>query len=880
MVDESNTSKPQKLLRKGLSWLGDKLKCALARVRLRHVVATLLTLLFLVGVWALGFDWSGLSLRLLGFWLVVASLLAGTICGVFFLLRRMVGPPWTYWVGDRELSIVVALLIAAALFSGPAMDLQKLAAGLARGLLVQSPYLVAEAARAGETARAARWEADAAEQAAANAARRAVTAGAVAFSTPTDASAALTAIVTVERTRTSAASATLAADIAAEKVRVANGDLLMVDLYACIVDERRCLGGREAAKEAKETAKPQEAQASAAGSAADPSPASPRLPPPKLPSADPDWLFFLIALFGLIMMARGLRGARKDYFMRPRRNVEAAAEQPSAAGQGHDAAPPDGVATCGGEPPEAPLPRPSGRRQVLMDYPTWVAFCIYALILVPATYLAIGSLLYLRLDAPAADVVALGRSMDELERQHALPPLELTRIKAGFERLKSDSAGTNATPPAGMTKATFDDLRLLVSNAGLELVKDASRQQDGIATTRAAYKSKVMKLAGDAKYLAPTSQFGDATAAQTARFEGLLREAAEMQQSCRGVLAAVLAQQEVVSVELNKPSAGGLNLEPLQKAVDGARDLCGRALKFKPPFDWLHPEPCEEGQTCVRTPKAEFPGVLYGWLASTSDAAVLIVGLMGFGLFGSAIRMMGRADTPTVTDEDILAARTLADVALRDVCVPADRRQRAKEAKEKAQAAADEACATFKARAASDPSETLDEAAKTRAATEEAAAQTAMTDAQGRLREAAAEYVKADGAWREAELKAKAAEAKYDQTLRDLIENRSSIVVKDPEAKGHDEYIISGAPAKVMVQGLGAAFTTFLAGQASVQILSTGGQVNAFSTLLACFIGAVFAEEIWKQARKWLPNGAGAPAAATCEEKKGDQKSAANAANG
>jgi hypothetical protein len=135
----------------------------------------------------------------------------------------------------------------------------------------------------------------------------------------------------------------------------------------------------------------------------------------------------------------------------------------------------------------------------------------------------------------------------------------------------------------------------------------------------------------------------------------------------------------------------------------------------------------------------------------------------------------------------------------------------------------------------------------------------AMALAQGGLRDAATKFVKADSDWREADQKAKAAEAKYDQTLRALIENRSSIVVKDPTAEGKNEYIISGAPAKVMVQGLGAAFTTFLAGQAGVQILSTGERANAFSLLLACFIGAVFAEEIWKQARKWLPNGGETP---------------------
>lgn len=70
---------------------------------------------------------------------------------------------------------------------------------------------------------------------------------------------------------------------------------------------------------------------------------------------------------------------------------------------------------------------------------------------------------------------------------------------------------------------------------------------------------------------------------------------------------------------------------------------------------------------------------------------------------------------------------------------------------------------------------------------------------------------------------------------------------------------MSGAPAKVFVQGLGAAFTAFLVGQTGAKFLMDGSHVNAWSILLSCFLGAVFAEEIWAQAKGMLPKAAGAP---------------------
>jgi hypothetical protein len=41
-----------------------------------------------------------------------------------------------------------------------------------------------------------------------------------------------------------------------------------------------------------------------------------------------------------------------------------------------------------------------------------------------------------------------------------------------------------------------------------------------------------------------------------------------------------------------------------------------------------------------------------------------------------------------------------------------------------------------------------------------------------------------------------------------------------------------------------------------VQILTLEGRTNAYTLLLACFVGAVFAEEIWRSARRFLPGSA------------------------
>jgi len=199
--------------------------------------------------------------------------------------------------------------------------------------------------------------------------------------------------------------------------------------------------------------------------------------------------------------------------------------------------------------------------------------------------------------------------------------------------------------------------------------------------------------------------------------------------------------------------AGSAQPSQADTVLGNAESQCRTAISFGNPT--LFKEFDEEAGTAL--------GRAYQWLAVSPESTVLIIGLVGFGLFGAAIRMMGRPDkTPPPTER------------------------------------------------------TLDQ-----------------------------------------------------QVLTKKVERNNVVAVRE----GGLGYEITGAPARVLVQGVGAAFTVFLGGQAGTLLLASGSRPNVYSLLLFCFLGAVFAEEIWGWAQRMLHGRLNSPVG----PEKQDEGSAANA---
>ncbi len=803
----------------------------------RRKVVTFIAIgaLWLIGLGLMLSGWSAL-LRIVGFWVVIGGLAGSVLYLTFDFARMVVGRAWPEFHGDREIAVTLAFLVAFVMSPGAVSDLSHGVSGLGRGLIFEGPYL---------------------------------------------------ASASTDNTKAPA------------------------QLYACIAATDACQYRKEQSKpseKAKGDASQQEPQ---------PTPA---------PNIDTSWASFVIALTFTLLVARGLRSARRDFFMK-------------LTAQTRGSRPPSGGAEGGHTPRFV--------SQVLMNYPTWVAFCIYALILIPATYLAVGSLLYLRLDTPSADLAALTRELDDAERQAMAAPgvsVDITRLKADLGRLEKLLAKGDAK----------------IASESEEALKQGGAYNTELTDGRARYRQQALHYASDYKRRATAAQFDDYKAVQLARYQAAIRDTRAAAGPCLEGLATVARQVEVVQKAQDAPTSGPRGAPPspdeavgdvalesqvasLRKRLTEASMACATSTVAFPPaakptdiqgdcgdLAELKPPSCER-------PRPQFPEAMYQWLAASSDATVLIVGLVGFGLFGSAIRMMGRVDSPNVSESAVQTARDNAYQARQAVTVPENAYKAARAKLESQREQSKSVAATFDqcsaavtantraivaaeatladlgvklaaARAAHSVAEeaattlrasyqALPEAQKTEALASslkvaedkaevaakavqaiEAEAQDARTaldqlhnakaeadaaldKARTALATAQADDVNllkeaqiAEAEWKKAEEKAVTAESYHQQLRALLVSDRTNIVVQRDRSGGGTEFTISGAPAKVLVQGLGAAFTTFLAGQASVQILTTGGRTNAYSLLLSCFVGAVFAEEIWKWARRYLPS--------------------------
>ena len=384
---------------------------------------------------------------------------------------------------------------------------------------------------------------------------------------------------------------------------------------------------------------------------------------------------------------------------------------------------------------------PGTSKSTIMDYPTWVAFLIYLALLLPAAYFAIGSLLYLRTDAPQANVTSFANTLSEAE-QHASNPAPPPDIDVA-------SLGVAATQYYATTaKSVSNPARPNASVIVTAIKNGQATVQDMIDGPDRFRESAILEVVKASKRISG-AELDDYKGLITAQYTADLQAARGRGSDCVQALESL--QKSLVNLQSasQRPSPPAQTTPGVQgsqpeapiasnaaQVADVDRDLhglstgCAQATSFGQPMIFTQFD--QDSGTPL--------GRMYQWLGQSSESTVLIIGLVGFGLFGAAIRMMGRPDI---------------------------------------------------------------------------------------VKDGEAPNPKKDGRSEE-------------------VERRNTMVA--PRSGGGFE--VTGAPVRVLVQGVGAAFTVFLGGQAGSFLLTSGNHPNAYSLLLMCFIGAVFAEEIWGWAQR------------------------------
>ncbi|NQE60406.1 hypothetical protein [Caulobacter sp. RHG1] len=460
---------------------------------------------------------------------------------------------------------------------------------------------------------------------------------------------------------------------------------------------------------------------------------------------------------------------------------------------------------------------PTPRRQSLMNYPKWLALCLYVAILVPATYFSLGALLKLGLDSKGTEISAVQALLRQAgnEAMEATPGSQVS-LDDVAKKLQTVRLSLTAPPSgeAGSRPSFPSDYATTLTSAENALTS-ARAAALALETWRAGYEAAAVRQAGSFKRIATADQFSDQVSALSAQYRAEILKARSHIRACF-----------IGAMDLNN-SLGDKTTGVIQASLAASVEIrCNKAVNTLQALPTL-PLPVVCSETCANAPKAaakddpgclscqggEISDVLYGWMADLSDSAVLIVGLIGFGLFGAAIRMLGRPDETPVAEADFVLARLNREIAHARLLEKGEQRLSAEKVYTDANKAVDQTNPT--------------------AVTALNAMRVAFEQIQAEEAEAKKVAIDADNAL--AALERRASEA------------RTNFVVERIE-NGKREYVVSGAPAKVLVSGLGAAFTVFLAGKAGVQIFTEGGRTSPTGLLLACFVGAVFAEQIWRAA--------------------------------
>ncbi|MBI1682431.1 hypothetical protein [Caulobacter hibisci] len=459
-----------------------------------------------------------------------------------------------------------------------------------------------------------------------------------------------------------------------------------------------------------------------------------------------------------------------------------------------------------------------GSREPIIAYPKWIAAVVYTAILIPASYLAIGSLLLLTQETTAVDQAELNRRLDDVEAKamssqsmeplpvntglllgqavnaaNAVPPTPAPIAAPGPE--VGGEAKPAATPAALAVTPAVDQaeqLRIIVQG-----VNDYQKLSQRFEQYRVSRKLEIVRDYNEAVGRFPPSQLPGYVDILVERYREQVTTRRLQLRQCLGALSGV----QTVSIVDRR-----MNLRNLAAAAPYTEEI-KKTCKA----------PVEVATAAGSTIEADrnlrlgnlIERVLYRWLIGVPASTLLILGLIGFGLFGAAIRMLGRPDRPELNAEP-------------DQPVDAEARVQV-----------DALFARSEALSHAPPPAEDDVSSR------------AQRERQLRRQEILALKALA--------LRINAASRSDHAGSNNIVYFRANYVVGDDGLVRVGERVaVSGAPARVLVHGMGAAFTIFLLSECGARLFNEGGQTNPIGMLAMGFIGAVFAEDIWKRAREIL----------------------------
>lgn len=258
-----------------------------------------------------------------------------------------------------------------------------------------------------------------------------------------------------------------------------------------------------------------------------------------------------------------------------------------------------------------PTPRAASDPKPVISYGLWLALLVYGAILAPATYLAAGSLVLLQSPAPATALT--------LEAALANAP------SASNDALVQALADSDElTGPARALRA-----RILQSAAGIDatFANEAYEAEAALAPARFAERVAFLR---------------EWRTVSRNHFADLLRHCG------REELATGSSQPppppSVAPTSGTAPTATydfGFIQDVESQEAERARDVCDGGEYWDP-------------KQTVNTERRDFIDRVYPWLGEdrSSRPVLLMMGLLGFGLFGSAIRAMARKEKLVAEDAE------------------------------------------------------------------------------------------------------------------------------------------------------------------------------------------------------------------------------------
>jgi hypothetical protein len=309
-------------------------------------------------------------------------------------------------------------------------------------------------------------------------------------------------------------------------------------------------------------------------------------------------------------------------------------------------------------PHDPSVPRP---REMIIAYPRWVAAIVYAVILLPATYLAVGSLLMLTQGQAPVDVEKFREQLDKAEA-NATSSETISKVTINTEAMMSFAM-------INLAKLDADEIKDFKSTPGSSEphsipAKDTPMNPD----EKANIKAQVQNIQnGINNYYTISANFEKFRYSEKAKYvERFIIEYKKMSPTSLVEYSSNLTEKYYNAV-FNERSEQRACLQPLDNIEgvitdrnNGNKQSIGNLPAAKTFTDQL-PGKCPvqripdkqdnlNGNGRIPTNIVDknagsvLENVLFPWMVGMPSTTQLIVGMFGFGLFGAAIRMLGRPD--------------------------------------------------------------------------------------------------------------------------------------------------------------------------------------------------------------------------------------------